>query len=223
MERKPVTAKPMNHHHRSFNPIHFMKANLLRCLAVMAAMTAAAHAQTINWGSDVDSVFIDSQGNTLDGSFVFELGAFTANYDPSKHDMTEWFANWHKFASVSSSVPSDKPGYSQADGYFSSEVVMTSGELDTLPAYLWIYNQKTMTAWGGGEWLLVRSEDWNFPTYGCCNPALSLEWSVSDLVPGDVPLYGYQKGTVGNQVGTGDLTYTSTSPGSFLQTATYLP
>jgi hypothetical protein len=53
-----------------------MKSDLLRSLAVMAALTASGHAVTINWGSEAFSSLVDSNGNVLGSSFHFELGAF---------------------------------------------------------------------------------------------------------------------------------------------------
>ena len=226
----------MNHHHRSFNPIQFMKASHLRNIALAAVMTTSVHAQTIDWGSDVDSVFIDSQGYTLGTGYTFELGAFDSGFDLAKNPLATWFAHWNVF---------DAAAYDATNGYFtgtaqmlvtglsnSPDLRMSSDTTDPnttsfsgLEAYLWIRNDSTtMEKWGGSEWLLVRSADWFFPTYGCCNPALLLEWSVSDLLPANVPLYGWQKSPGSDQVvGKVDTTFTSSSSGGFLQTGTYLP
>ena len=42
----------------------------------MLALATLAPAQTLNWGNAVFDSPMDSKGNTLDSSYVFQLGAF---------------------------------------------------------------------------------------------------------------------------------------------------
>lgn len=215
-----------------------MKSNLLRSLAVMAALTASGHAVTINWGSEAFSSLVDSNGNVLGSSFHFELGAFAPpptnpSWVPAAGNMAEWSDNWRVF---------DTAAYDSANGVFTSSGRMTDEGFSVdfpnptfnfqgLSAYLWIHNDNPMTVFGGGEWLLARDENWTFPTTpldpalqpGCCDNELPLQWSVTDLGSTDMPLYGYQNGSNPSQGGVrgpGDYTYV----GDFtLQTETLLP
>lgn len=207
----------MNPYPRFFKPVHFMKANLLKIIPLMAVMTAVCHARTIVWGTPVDSVLVDSHGVTLDDTYVFELGAFTDSFIPSEQPLADWFSHWRVFDSATTGN-----GYSAADGYVTSTLEMSDSTFDGDQAYLWIHNSHEANN-PSTEWLLVKSDDWTFPAYECCDPTPSTEWSVSDLVPADIPQYGYQGGTTDpplstNTKGPGII---STSGAYTLQTATF--
>jgi hypothetical protein len=84
-----------------------------------------------------------------------------------------------------------------------------------LNAYIWI--RKGDDPVPGSEWFVGRAIDWTFPLVGgdCC-ATNTIQWSVSDLGPGEEPLWGRQ--------------YEETGPGSFtisgdegLQTHTFIP
>jgi hypothetical protein len=198
-----------------------MKYSFFPSLAVMAVLVASGHARTLNWGSVVDSKLVDSHGVTLDGTFDFELGAFAAaplGWVPSVGNTSEWFSYWKIF---------DRAGYSAADGYFTSKVLINAdgtsnssvadaGSFAGLDAYLWIHDDALPTL--GGEWLLARDPSWTFPAAspGCCDNALPIEWSVSDLGLDDTPVFGTQGGVSG----PGSRTYEGPST---LQTHTLSP
>jgi hypothetical protein len=200
-----------------------MKANFFRSLLVLFALTATGHAQTINWGSEV--TLVDRTNNPMTNSFVYELGAFTSGFDPSSSPLLSWFANWHVF---------DTATYNATLGIFTGTAQMTDGggssdypnpafSFNTLPAYLWIRNQAAANA-SGSEWLVVHDLSWTFPTatLGCCDPALPLEWSVSDMSNVDVPKFGYQAGTVTvtpYREGQGTTTANPATGTTYLQTA----
>lgn len=84
-----------------------------------------------------------------------------------------------------------------------------------LDAYIWIRNGDDPVP--GTEWLLTRASNWTFPTVGgdCCDTGV-VEWAVSDLDPGDVPVWGRQNGVIGS----GE--FSSTGTGG-LQTFTFVP
>lgn len=183
-----------------------------------------AHGQTINWGSVMLSDLADSDGRTLDDTYTFELGAFVPDFMPSETNINDWVSHWRVFDRAEYNGiehPVDDGYY----GYFTGAVQMTEGghssssyadvglNFENLDAYVWIRNDPRPQP--GTEWLLVRAPSWAFPIYDCCetNP---LEWSVSNLTPGDVPLYGKQGGTLGPGVFT-DAT------GHTLQTYTFIP
>jgi hypothetical protein len=199
-----------------------MKTTRILCAALLlAAASPLIHAQTLNWGSPVDTVLVDSDGDGIDDSFVFELGAFNLEFTPDETNHEEWVLNWRVF---------DTATYNPAFGYFTSTVHVLSdvsgnvtssnpnaspGNFAGLVAYLWIRNQDTPGE--NAEWLLVRASNWTFPlTAGDCCDTSVIEWSVSDLNTGNTPLYGSQGGTEG----PGFHPHTSTSG---LQTHTFIP
>jgi hypothetical protein len=178
-----------------------MKAHLAKCIAIMTALTAVSRGQTINWGSEVSSVVVNSKGAALDKSYVFELGAFRSGFTPDKSNIGDWYLNWNAF---------DQAAYNKDFGYFTSSAMMeddgssssayrTPGapSFEGLEGYLWIRNNEKQGV--GTEWLLARAGDWIFPkaTPGCCDNGLPIDWSVSDLTSKDTPIYGSQGGTPG--------------------------
>jgi hypothetical protein len=189
------------------------------CLLALAA--PFIHAQTLNWGSLLDTMLADSNGDEIDSSFEFELGAFNLGFIPDGNNMEDWDLNWKIF---------DTASYNQDFGYFTSTVHVLSdvsgnvtssnpnaspGNFAGLVAYLWIRNEETPGE--NTEWLLVRAGNWTFPlTAGDCCDTSVIEWSVSDLNSGNTPLYGKQGGVTG----PGSYGYTSTSG---LQTHGFVP
>ena len=170
-----------------------MNTKILRCTMLWLALAGLGRAQTIDWGSPVWSNLLDSSGTALaSGSYAFELGTF-GSFVPLDSNISSWSANWKPF---------DQASYSQTAGYFGSSATMDSitghssnsigGSTDFSgqSAYLFVRN----TAGDGGtfassgEYLLARNASWTFPVLasspnpGCCDNALPLEWSVSDLV-----------------------------------------
>lgn len=194
----------------------FMLLTVISCLLAGSRLSA----QTLNWGSEVFSDLADSNGITLDDTFVFELGAFLDGFIPDETNVDAWASNWRVF---------DQAAYNQSLGYFTSTVQMldngtsdsaysTGGAMsfEGLSAYLWVRNSDDPVE--GTEWLLTRSDAWVFPTAvpGCCDNEVPLQWSVSDLDGGDIPNWGNQGGIIG----PGE--YTVTGPYT-LQTFTFVP
>jgi hypothetical protein len=199
-----------------------------------AAAASVSQAQTLNWGSENFSSFTDSKGDVLlDNMFVFELGAFDPAFVPDATNTSSWLSNWRVF---------DSADYSQTNGTFGSTVEMlrdpvnpgvvtsnysgaSSINFSGLTAYLWIRNSNDPVE--GSEWLLTRADNWTFPVEGsdCCGKGL-VEWSVSDLDTGDVPIWGRQSELDVSSnpvyVSTGFGVYTSNTP-SNLQTFTFVP
>jgi hypothetical protein len=174
----------------------------------------------MEWGSEVFSDFADSYGNTLNSTYIFELGAFTPGFVPDQSNVSLWLENWLVF---------DRASYSESNGYFSSTVQMgDDGRSDSpdqtpgtisfagLDAYIWVRNEDEPVP--GTEWLLTRTAYWTFPVAesGCCGNEVPIQWSLSDLDSGDVPLWGSQGGVDGWGVQTDTDIHT-------LQTFTFLP
>lgn len=199
-----------------------MKTTLFLPAALLLAVASPLiHAQTLNWGSPVGTVVVDSNGDGVDDSFVFELGAFSLGFTPNETNIEDWALNWMVF---------DTTSYNPTFGYFTSTVNVISdvsgnvtsnnpnaspGNFAGLVAYLWVRNEDMPGK--NTEWLLVRANNWTFPLAAgdCCNTSV-IEWSVSDLNTGNTPLYGSQ----GGQEGPGFHPHTSTSG---LQTHTFIP
>ncbi|MEP2774556.1 MAG: PEP-CTERM sorting domain-containing protein [Luteolibacter sp.] len=199
---------------------------LILLLASLGFGAGSLHAQTFNWGSAVFSDLVDSNGNTLDDSFIFEVGAFTEGFVPTAENAEFWFDHWQAF---------DDAAYNGVEevnddgiyGYFTSTAQMTTDgtssstgqtpgaiSFEGLNAYMWIRNANV--AQPGSEWSLTRADSWFFPAADpdCCGNDLPIEWSTSDLVPTYVPVWGTQAGMTGGGVITNTGTYT-------LQTATF--
>jgi hypothetical protein len=194
---------------------------ILNAALLLAASSPLIHAQTLNWGSPVGTLVVDSNGDGVDDSFVFELGAFNLGFIPDETNHEDWALNWRVF---------DSTTYNTDFGYFTSTVnvitdisgnvtssnpIASPGNFAGLIAYLWIRNEDTPGE--NTEWLLVRANDWTFPLIAgdCCDTSV-IEWSISDLNTGNTPLYGSQ----GGSEGPGIHPHASTSG---LQTHTFVP
>ena len=179
-------------------------ASIRRVLAVAAAIFFAAvpaRAEVVfNWGSPVYSTFRDSFGNPLDVSYTFQLGAFDPSFTPTSANVSLWAANWKVF---------DQADFNVAFETFASTVDMLDNGTSTsafaepgydfrgLDAYIWGF--KNPSTYGVGmEWVWFRAPSWTFPvTFDPGPPITPTEWSTSDLVSGDVPLWGRQSTAVG--------------------------
>ena len=179
-----------------------------------------AQGQTLNWGSEVFGSFVDSDGQALDDSFIFEIGTFAAGFDPDAGNTADWIGNWRVF---------DRAEFNPSLGYFTSAVnmlddgtsdspFMTPGAtgFEGLVAYLWVRNSNDPVP--GTEWFLGRAGSWIFPAAipGCCDDGPPLEWSLSDLNGSDTPEWGKQGGVNGG----GEFTYSGSEQ---LQTHTFVP
>ena len=179
-------------------------ASIRRVLTLAAAMFFAAvpaRAEVVfNWGSPVYSTFRDSFGNPLDASYTFQLGAFDPSFTPTSANVSLWAANWKVF---------DQADFNVAFETFASTVDMLDNGTSTsafaepgydfrgLDAYIWGF--KNPSTYGVGmEWVWFRDPSWTFPTTFDPGPPITpTDWSTSDLVAGDVPLWGRQSTAVG--------------------------
>jgi hypothetical protein len=209
--------------------MEFMKF-LLKCTLPLLAMWFAAVAKvsgatTVNWGSPLDSVLRDSYGNTLGPDMHFQLGTFANSFIPTFENMADWKDNWRVF---------DEALYFPEYGWFvgSADIDKTTGQTsssaatgdsDTFDfrnknAFLWVFNDQTPEVWVT-QWTLVRDSSWVFPvpSLSCCDTSLPQEWSLSDLGPGDKPIFG----RTGEEEGGG--TSYAESPSYDLQTYSLVP
>ena len=201
---------------------------LIPLLGVFHFATGSLNAQTFNWGSAVFSDLVDSKGNMLDNTYVFELGSFVNGFIPDETNIDQWYGNWQAFdAAAYNGV--EAVGDDGIYGYFTSTVQMnTAGTSESLAqtpgaisfegldAYIWVRNSNV--AEHGSEWMLTKADGWVFPTaeQDCCGNDLPIEWSTSDLTVYNTPVWGSQGGITGGGEFTNTGIYT-------LQTATFMP
>ncbi len=176
-----------------------MKALLAHLIAPVVLMLAAStgHAQTINWSSLTQSTIVDSQGNPLDGTYVFELGAFNASFVPTDANLAQWAANWHAFDTGAYAY--DPPTGSYFTGSESAQNVTNYPSIfEGMAAFVWIRNTtftETFLASAGPQTGPPATAAWVFPALdpGCCPNGEVTTWSVSNF-GGDTPTYGSQLG-----------------------------
>ena len=169
----------------------FPLAKLVCLIFVLAAATA--HSQTLNWASLTGSEIVDSHGNPLDNTYVFELGAFTDGFVPDETNVGSWETQWHVFDTAAYSYTPGQLGYFTGTQDVQS-VPAYSSLFEGLKAYIWIRND-TETE----HFLASTSNDaWRFPLLvpGCCPNGEGPTWSVSDLNT-DNPIWGGQLGNEG--------------------------
>jgi hypothetical protein len=199
-----------------------MKPGFPILAAVFVAFSAPqTHAQTLNWGVPVGEQLKDSNGDAIDDSYVFELGAFPLNFNHDEVDVGEWLTHWKVFDALT---------YDPVFGFTTSSVFILSDVKSNstkpgvstesfagLNAYIWVRKGDQPVA--GSEWFVGRAIDWTFPTAAdpCCPPSTTKEWSVSDLGPGETPEWGRQN----DLPGRGESTFTG--PLNGLQTHTFIP
>jgi hypothetical protein len=205
-----------------------MKVFILHlCVAALFFLPNRARSQDLNWGSPINSEIVDSNGAPLDQSFIFQIGAFVGGFIPDGTNTSNWLNYWQVFdAADYNGVESPDDGIV---GYFTSTAAMTDSGLsdssdlsplassfEGLDAYLWIRNSNLPIE--GSEWFLARAGDWVFPVAvpGCCDNQGLVEWSTSDFLVDDVPVWGSQGGT------QGDGFYTTTGSDT-IQTFTFVP
>lgn len=174
-----------------------MKFFIVPIVAILLAVTAGRlEAQTLNWGSAAFSDLYDSEGNELDSSFVFELGAFDMGFTPTTENTNDWFANWRVF---------DTANYNAVNGVFTgteqvNEVSNYESMFEGLDAYIWVRNGSTPSP--DTEWFLARKSTgpgaWVFPDLdpGCCPNGEVTQWSITQLGTED-PIWGNQGGNLG--------------------------
>ena len=196
-----------------------MKPRIPILAAAFVAISALqTHAQTLNWGMPVGEELKDSNGDAIDDSYVFELGAFALNYDPQEANVGEWLTHWRVFDALTynTTFKFTTSTVNILNDVKSSSVKpnVSSESFAGLNAYIWV--RKGNTPDPGSEWFVGRAIDWTFPLQGgdCCDTT-TLQWSVSDLGPGEVPEWGRQNAVTG----PGESTFTGSLNG--VQTHTF--
>ena len=204
--------------------------NTLLLLPMAIALATPSAAIQINWGDLVDSDLRDSYGVPLDATYAIQLGFFEKvlgqQFVPTVENAADWSSHWKVF---------DQAAFDPLVGYFASTVMLKADgtssstfadndlglDFSNQNAYIWIHNSETPGT--NTEWFLGRSATgtaWTIPAKvaGCCDNRAPLEWSVSDLTSGKVPVFGKQGtdtgGGINNDITNGIHT---------LQTFTFVP
>ncbi|MGV3659671.1 MAG: PEP-CTERM sorting domain-containing protein [Prosthecobacter sp.] len=201
---------------------HFKR--LAATALTMACLQGGALASTVFWGSEFNDLLFDSNANTLDTSFSFEIGTF-GGFIPTYQNIDQWVANWKVFDRA---FDPDANGWNALDQFFVGTVDHnTSGNSESPDAnpldvfvqgekiYLWVYNSKALE--DGSEWALV--------TDSVLAGNTASQWVIPD--PLDPPGTSYELklvdaddvviGGVNGVQGEGG--FNATPPGFSLQTA----
>lgn len=204
-----------------------MNRSVLLCGLLFCSGLLQSRASTIDWGSAVGDLFVDSNNNALTSSFIFELGSF-GSFIPTSSNQTDWLSNWKVFdraQAPGSSGWNPSPGNPNLTYLSSSATLLTGGYSSetSLPpftfaageqAYIFVYNRLDLDL--GSEWALITNnasdgnqlDDWLMPAPGG-KTDFPIEWRLSNA---SAVLYGGVNDIQGPGVYTVD-------PGSFaLQT-----
>lgn len=191
----------------------FPVLKLAACLLLAGAVPAWS--QTLNWGSLIDSEIVDSTGEELDNTFLFQLGAFEEDFIPDETNIAQWADNWRVFDSTY--LGSNGDGTSQFSGtkdvhdHLNSDTPPVNdypSMFQGLKGYIWIRNTEK------GEYFLASASSWSFPVLDpecCSNGELPIGWSINDVV---APVWG-----VLDRDGNGDAYYIQTNAVPEVQSA----
>ncbi|MFO1485861.1 MAG: PEP-CTERM sorting domain-containing protein [Verrucomicrobiaceae bacterium] len=162
---------------------------------------SSARASTLFWSSLFNDLLFDSNGQTLDGTYSFEIGTFGA-FVPTYQNVDQWESNWKVFDRTFDPTPldpndGDPEGWNVLDQFFTATVdhdtLGHSSSPDANPSdvfaqgekvYLWAYNSKVIVP--TSEWALLTDSDflsnngnpWEIP-----DPADTLgsyDWQLAD-------------------------------------------
>ncbi len=192
------------------SPIMKLRHILFATALFAAVSTARANTTSVGWGnSPFDTALLDSQGNTFDDTFAFQLGTFVSGFTPTAGNTSLWLANWKLLDTATSPVNSSNHGFNVTDQYFTSAFTFnTNGTVEGLSgsatfaaneqAYIWV--QCT-----NGEWALVTDsagtapdDIWKRPDPNGAFPT-TLTWGLETADTAIVgSLNGTYNGTSGN-------------------------
>lgn len=152
---------------------------LALAMLLVCWMPAKSRCSTLQWGSSFNDTLLTSTGQTLDASFLFEIGAFANGFVPTYENTSLWQANWKVFDQAVAPAGS---GWNVSQQFFVGTAEhLPNGTSDSLAAsplsvfgqgetaYLWVYNSKAIVP--GSEWALVTDSSllgnvanpWVFP------------------------------------------------------------
>lgn len=140
----------------------------------MAFACGAHAAQQINWYSPSPGVNRTSNGAGMNGSFQFQLGAFSNGFVPTAGNVADWAANWS---------PADSVAYQPVSilGVYESEFSLTGNPSPfTVGAKAYVWGRAQGTA--NDEWILFRATGWTWPSANPAGPPPGpLFWDAADV------------------------------------------
>lgn len=137
------------------------------CILIGCYAAGLCNAETVKWFSDAQQVNQTSAGSAMDGGFSFELGVFNS-FVPTASNISQWAQKW---------VPAKRTNYDPVSKRFVDQFAVTG---NTAPfsinakAYIWGFRNGS----SGSEWILFRSNTWNWPAPNLMNP-LGPEWNAA--------------------------------------------
>jgi hypothetical protein len=135
--------------------------------------------ETIAWFSDANLTNLDSDGQPMDGGFVFELGVFTGAFTPNAGNVAEWLNHW---------VAADSVSYNSSTRRFSGQFEVADNSAPfSVGAQAWILGRRDGPS--GGERILFRNANWVWPAPNPMNP-IPVDWSAGSA---DVVVLGEVK------------------------------
>lgn len=170
-----------------------MKEHLSKLVALtFIFVTASASSQTLNWSSLTGSQIVDSQGNDLDNTYVFELGAFDVGFIPNPSNMGTWGSSWNVFDTAAYSNNAQDGGYFTGTANL-QDVTNYASLFQGLTAYIWIRNTSNTEYFLASASAKPGIAEWKFGALDpdCCANGEVTTWSVSNLGT-DTPVWGSQ-------------------------------
>lgn len=134
-------------------------------------MNFASMAATIEWNVRANSINLDSSGARMSSGFIFQLGVFSAGFQPTASNIADWDEHWHA---------ADTAVYNPSSRAFGSSFKVASNIAPfNTGAQGWIMGTKETPT--GTEKILFRRTNWTWPTADLPrNPAsFPREWSVA--------------------------------------------
>ena len=150
-------------------PAAFAFAVALALAGWVSVVSGELRAAQIDWSSAAFADNFTSAGGMarLDGSFIFELGAFEPGFVPAAENVSEWAGKWRVL---------DRTAYNATTRFFASSALLESntGAFATgRQAYIWGYGGTAAR-----EWILISSSGWKWPAAG--GLALPATWAVGE-------------------------------------------
>lgn len=201
---------------------HFKR--LAATALTVACLQGGALASQVVLSSEFNDLLFDSNGNTLDTTFSFEIGTF-GGFIPTYQNIDQWAANWHVFERA---YDPDANGWNAVDQFFVAQADHnTSGNSESPDAnpldvfiqgekiYLWVYNSKD----------ILPTSEWALVTDSVISGNTAEQWVIPD--PMDLPPISHEMKLVdaddviiGGVNGVqGEGTFNATPPAFSLQTA----
>ncbi len=141
-----------------------------KCFLIVPLLMAGVQAKTINWYSTTQKVNLASNGQNMDGSFQFQLGAFNSGFVPTVGNISQWASNW-----VSADTGTYNPNQS-ATSFDENFTVTGNAAPFTIGASAYVWGRSTGTT--KDEWILFRKSTWTWPAPSPMDPFES-SWNAA--------------------------------------------